>query len=202
MMIAVPANRASILSPKASGGSGGLRFFLGTTSLPVITTQGGQTVNVEARYDSLFAWYGEKYGIDPLLLKAQVRAESNFNPNAKSRVGAAGLAQFMPATFKDVAPQAVGVPYPPPQGILFDPRNPETSIASQALYMSRLMKSFGVVEFSLAAYNWGPGNVKRIWENSSAPWEQIAPNTPKETQDYVERILRFYQSYKQVTKAL
>ena len=51
------------------------------------------------KYDGLFKKYGAANNIDWLLLKAQVKAESNFNPNAKSPVGALGLAQFMKATW-------------------------------------------------------------------------------------------------------
>ena len=50
----------------------------------------------ENKFDLLFKQYGEEFHIDPLLLKAQVKQESNFNPNTVNRVsGAKGLAQFM-----------------------------------------------------------------------------------------------------------
>ncbi len=61
----------------------------------------GKIMNAEDRYDSLFQFYAGQKAIDWLLLKAQVKRESAFDPNARSPVGAVGLAQFMPATWDE-----------------------------------------------------------------------------------------------------
>lgn len=120
------------------------------------------------RYMSLFVYYGAKYGVDPDLLFAQVRAESNFDPKAVSPAGAMGLAQFMKATWREWGSG--------------DPFNPEESIKAQARYVSWLMKQFpGELEKVLGAYNWGIGNVHR----------KGLARAPKETRDYIARIKRY-----------
>lgn len=94
-------------------------------------------------------------------LAAQIQQESSCRPAAVSRVGASGLAQFMPATAQDMAaryPQALGPA---------DPTSPGWAIAAQAMYMRDLTRSTpGKTEcdtwaFGLAAYNGGLGWVRR-----------------------------------------
>lgn len=130
----------------------------------------------ENRYDSLLMYYGDSMNIDWRLLKAQIKAESNFNPNAKSRVGAMGLAQFMPATFAEV-----GVDFPHANAY-----NPEHSIMAQAIYMNRLMKKFNCdLDKVLASYNWGMGNVI----------EHGLDKMPSETKAYINNIKRYYSDF-------
>jgi soluble lytic murein transglycosylase-like protein len=136
-------------------------------------------VKAEDRYDSLIRYYGEQFGVDWVLLKAQVHAESGFDPEARSIVGAVGLAQFMSATWAEWADGTPGTQDLPPHG-LYDRRNPEMILRAQAAMMAWLLRQLGgSVDQALAAYNFGIGNVKR-----GKPW-------PKETRDYVQRINRF-----------
>ena len=121
-------------------------------------------------YDDLFKKFGEANSIDWLLLKAQVKQESRFNTKAVSRVGAKGLSQFMPATWNEWG-----------HGDVFDP---EFNLNAQARYMAWLLKQLKDMDKSLAAYNFGIGNVKK-----NKPY-------PKETLDYVKRINKYYQEYK------
>jgi soluble lytic murein transglycosylase-like protein len=124
-------------------------------------------MQADDRYDSLLQWYGQRSGVDWRLLKAQVRAESNFNPLATSKAGAKGLAQFMQAAWHD-------------HGAGGDPFNPEHSIAAQARYMRELLALFqGNRRLALAAYNWGPGHVR---QSPLIGW-------PAETTAYVKRIM-------------
>jgi len=140
------------------------------------------------RYDSLLRFYGEKYGVNWLLLKAQVKAESDFTPRAKSPVGARGLCQFMPATFAEWSAK-LQIPNP-------DPYNPEHSIQCQAAYMSWLIRQFmGHQPKAIAAYNWGIGNVKKV-TTDEASWVAHLPN---ETQNYLARIETFYERYRTET---
>jgi soluble lytic murein transglycosylase-like protein len=126
------------------------------------------------RYDSLIQFYAEGAGLDWKLLKAQIRAESAFDPNAISSVGAEGLAQFMPATFREYA-QKLHLQNP-------SAFNPEHVIACQAIYMKWLLGQFGGDPVhALAAYNFGIGRVKR-----GDPW-------PEETRQYVKKIMAEYQ---------
>jgi hypothetical protein len=101
----------------------------------------------ETQYDPLFQAAGEKYGVDPSILRAIASVESNFNPQAvgpKTRSGRAqGMMQFVPATAK-----AYG---------LEDPFNPEQSVDAAARLMRDLQKQFkGDVGKALEAYNGGP----------------------------------------------
>lgn len=108
------------------------------------------------KYKDLFITAGEKYGIDPNLLAAQVYQESRGNPNAVSPKGAKGLSQFTPATAKQY-----GV----------DVKDPKSSIDGQARYMRDLLEQFnGDVSKALAAYNAGPGNVRKAEKLYGSEW--------------------------------
>ena len=87
----------------------------------------------------------QRWNVSATLLAAQIYAESNFNPFARSRAGAQGIAQFMPATAR-----AYG---------LANPFDPEQAIDAQAHLMRDLLRQFGSVPLALAAYNAGPGRV-------------------------------------------
>lgn len=150
-------------------------------------------MNANDRYDSLFKYYAEQHGFegkDWLRFKAQVRAESNFNPNAQSPVGALGLAQFMPPTWKEWKDGTPGIQDMANALWLIDPRDPEDAISAQAVYMKWLLKRVTTWECAFAAYNWGIGNVLKIWTDPH--WKS---QLPEETRDYIARIEKFYQEY-------
>ena len=103
--------------------------------------------------------------ISPYLLEAVVWQESRWNPSARSRVGAIGLAQLMPGTARDL-----GV----------DPRDPIQNLSGGARYLRQQLNRFdGNVEKALAAYNAGPGRVMTAGGIPSIP----------ETQAYVRAIV-------------
>ena len=151
----------------------------------------------EQRYDSLFQFYSEVQGVDWLLMKAQVKQESAFDPNVTSRVGAAGLAQFMPATFAEWeqrCPDHFNLHAGENQ--LQDARDPEISIRLQCAYMAQLLKRYsGLPSFALAAFNWGMGNVDKLFAESH-DWNEVASKAPQETQDYPLKIQNYYNAYK------
>jgi cell wall-associated NlpC family hydrolase len=122
-------------------------------------------------YDDLFAAATRKYDLPEGLLKAVARAESNFNPRAKSPAGAIGLMQIMPGTAREL-----GV----------DPRDPAEAVDGAArLLRSNLRQFDGSVRLAVAAYNAGPGAVRR--------YDGVPPYA--ETRTYVQRVLAGIERY-------
>lgn len=121
------------------------------------------------QFRQAYADAGQQNGIDPGLLIRQGQQESGFDPNAVSKAGATGIAQFMPGTAADM-----GV----------DPTDPVSSIQGQGRYDAANLKKFGGnTGLALAAYNWGPANVQK-WLQSGGDLSQV----PAETQAYVQKI--------------
>lgn len=142
---------------------------------------------MSSSYDRWLKFYGGQKDIDWLLLKAQVKQESLFDPLAESHVGAKGLAQFMPTTWKWAQEMGWVI-----KGS--DPFNPEQNLRAQAAYMRWLLDRFDQdIPKSLAAYNWGIGNVRKTVEEHGDSWLE---NCPEETQTYVARIDRYYDEFK------
>ena len=111
------------------------------------------------------------YGVPFELIKAICIAESGMNPSAESHVGAMGLMQLMPKTA-----EGLGV---------VDPWDPEQNINGGAKYIKKMISRFGDYEIALAAYNAGPGNVKKY--GGIPPFE--------ETQVYVKRVMDTYSLF-------
>lgn len=117
-----------------------------------------------------FAKAAEKYDIDVKLLKSVAYAESNFNPKCESHAGAMGVMQLMPKTAKGMGVE--------------DAFDAEQNIMGGARYLSIQLERFdGDVSLALAAYNAGPGNVRKY--GGIPPFE--------ETQNYVKKVLKNYQ---------
>jgi soluble lytic murein transglycosylase-like protein len=97
-----------------------------------------------------------RYGLRRELVLAVMRTESGFYNWARSRVGALGLMQIMPATGKMLARQ-LGIRWNGPQ-TLFEP---VTNVRLGVAYLARLHSRYGNWTPALAAYNWGPGAIDR-----------------------------------------
>ena len=124
-------------------------------------------------FDRLITHASKLNGIEIPLLKAIIKAESDFNPRAVSRKGAMGLMQIMPQNL-----QKLEIENP------FDPRE---NILGGARYFRELFDRYeGKLALSLAAYNAGPTVVDRY--NSIPPYP--------ETEDYVRRVLKYYYDFK------
>jgi hypothetical protein len=120
---------------------------------------------VPAQFAAPLARAAQRWNVSAALLGAQLYAESNFNPFARSSAGALGIAQFMPGTAA-----AIG---------LHDPFDAPAAIDAQAHLMRDLLRRFGAVPLALAAYNAGPAPVAACG---------CVPPYP-ETRGYVARIL-------------
>lgn len=125
----------------------------------------------EALYEPLIRQAEVRYQLPPRLLQALVWQESRFDPMAISSAGAAGLAQLMPATARELG---VGNRHDPGQ-----------SIDGGARYLRQMLDRFGAIHLALAAYNAGPGAVSR------------AGGIPKnrETPGYVRSVLARWMAY-------
>lgn len=132
-------------------------------------------------------------GVDPYLITAIIREESQFDWKAVSRVGAIGLMQVMPGTANAVA-QRYGFP-PVVRDDLFDQ---ETNIRIGVRYVEQLLEQFsGNVVHAIAAYNAGPV-VVGSWialhrGRSQDEFVELIPY--QETRQYVKRVLRSYREY-------
>ena len=125
------------------------------------------------KYDELITEASERFGVSFPLLKAIIKAESDFDAQAVSKKGAMGLMQIMPQNFKLLG--------------LKDPFDPTQNINAGARYFRQLYDRFnGKLALSLAAYNAGPTAVDRY--KTIPPYE--------ETEEYVRRVLKFYYNYK------
>lgn len=120
-------------------------------------------------YEAIIEQTARQYQVSPLLVKAVIQAESNFNPRAVSHRGALGLMQVMPATGN-----SLGV-----QNLL----DPKSNITAGVKYLKKLLILFNDDErLAVAAYNCGPEAMKR-WDNQP-PY--------KETIDFVDRVMNYY----------
>lgn len=158
-----------VVSSYAYGGTAGSmkpgQYVGGHTAL-----QGG-TEGLISQYDNYIKQYANVSGVDPNLVRAVMYCESGGKSNSVSSAGARGLMQLMPDTAK---------------GLGVDPDDPEQNIRGGVAYLAQMLQQQGGdVELALAAYNAGPGNVKK--HGGIPPF--------KETQNYVKKVMSKYREY-------
>ena len=132
-----------------------------------------KTVGTRQQYQQMAKAAAIKHGLPPALFVAQIQQESGFNPKARSKSDARCIAQIIPSTAK-----AWGI----------DPCDPKQALNAAAKHMSDYIKTYKkqghdtlqAQKMALAAYNAGPGAVKKH--------KGIPPY--KETQNYVKRIMK------------
>ncbi len=126
------------------------------------------------KFDEHINGTAEWYGVDPLLIKAMIKVESNFNPEAVSPQGAMGVMQLMPATAKRIG--------------VSDPFDPIENIEGGVKYFSMLMTMFNDnTTLAIAGYNAGENAVKK-YDYKIPPYE--------ETIEYVNRVYAHYDYLK------
>ncbi|OXM84331.1 lytic transglycosylase domain-containing protein [Paenibacillus rigui] len=145
------------------------------------------------QYEKEIRSNAEKYEVDPLLVAAIIRVESNYKTNISSKKGAFGLMQLMPETSDWIV-----------EAGKFDPEwrtnldNPSVSIQLGTWYLSYLHKQFkGNQVAVIAGYNAGQGKVARWLQNEE--WDGTLHHTDDipygETRHYIQRVLYYYNKY-------
>ncbi len=123
----------------------------------------------KAELDEIIKHASDTYGVDPDLITSVIQAESDFDAGATSSRGAMGLMQLMPATAKELGVKNC--------------YNPAENIMAGTRYLKSLLNRYdGNIDLTLAAYNWGMGNVERHPDR-----------LPQETRTYIARVSRLLQ---------
>lgn len=142
-------------------------------------------------YESYIKSSSVRHGLDPYLVCAVIKAESNWDPAAQSNQGAQGLMQLLPETAQDMIDQGVV------DGSAYSSQNlsdPETNIEFGCAYLSYLLTYFnGSTDRAIAAYNAGLGNVDGWAQENTALHNAI---TFPETQAYLIRVNNAWSRYK------
>jgi soluble lytic murein transglycosylase-like protein len=122
-------------------------------------------VDAPADLDAIISRAARAHGVEEGLIRSVIRTESAFNPRAVSPAGAQGLMQLMPGTARDLG--------------VNNPFDPEQNVMAGTRYLRQLLDRYqGDLDRSLAAYNWGMGNVDR----------HGMERLPRETRDYLVRV--------------
>jgi hypothetical protein len=143
------------------------------TKRKVVRRFKGDPQTAEFDLESIINSYCKDYGVQPAMVKAIIKAESDFDPYAVSHAGARGLMQLMPSTALEMQVDDI-----------FDPIQ---NVGGGVQYFARMLETFNNdMSLALAAYNAGPSTVLRY--GGIPPYE--------ETREYVPRVMKYYEEYK------
>lgn len=132
-------------------------------------SRGGRFSGDSSAYDHIIKEAAQRHQVPEGLIKAVIKVESNFNPQATSPKGAMGLMQLMPGTARDLGVRQA--------------YNPEQNIDGGTRYLKEMLDRYkGSVPMALAAYNFGPGNLEK------------GRSLPQETRNYLETVGRLYNT--------
>lgn len=162
-----PANGRTMKAARSAAAE--VKQYLGRESQPAVPSYLRGRPFTQQEIDTAIEQAAARHNVDPNLVRAVVKVESNFNPNAVSRKGAMGLMQLMPQTARQLH--------------VTNPFDPEQNVDAGVRHLKKLMESYGGdLRLTLAAYNAGSGAVAR-----SAGVPRFA-----ETRSYVRRITNLY----------
>jgi soluble lytic murein transglycosylase-like protein len=167
-----PANAASMQAARSAAAE--VNEYLGhesnqSATAKIVAANFRGATATPGDIDSAIEQAAARHNVDPNLVRAVIKVESNFNPNAVSRKGAMGLMQLMPSTARQLKVK--------------NPFDPEQNVDAGVRQLKQLLENYGGnVKLTLAAYNAGAGAVAR---SSGVPHYA-------ETQNYVRRITNLY----------
>lgn len=171
LLEAYRANRSSAGEQAPAASPSQLQDFADAVPVAGTSAPTSKTHSDVSWLDPIISRASQKYGVDVGLIKAVIKAESDFNPQAVSHAGARGLMQLMPATARSLG--------------VSDSFDPEQNVMAGTRFIKDLLQRYGGnVDSALAAYNWGPGNV-----------DKHPGYLPRETRDYLARVKQLYSSY-------
>jgi membrane-bound lytic murein transglycosylase MltF len=125
--------------------------------------------HMDSGFQSFINKASRRYQLDPHLIEAIIKVESNYNPDAVSDKGAMGLMQLMPSTAEEIN--------------VYKPFDPYENIMGGTYYYTLMLNRFGNHKQALHAYNCGPGCVER-------------GEVPRESKQYATNVIRVYKDLK------
>ncbi|OEG71228.1 hypothetical protein ATZ36_15615 [Candidatus Endomicrobiellum trichonymphae] len=147
-------------------------------------------------YEIYIIEYSKRFAVDPLLIKAVIKKESNLNPGVVSNTGAVGLMQVMPKTAMGIANQLNIADYSGK-----NLKEAEINIMFGTYYLKKLLNYYNNnLILALAAYNAGIGNVRNWYSKDPEIGVEICKIPFKETRYYVRSIIFIYKIYRGVEK--
>ncbi|MGM0419084.1 MAG: lytic transglycosylase domain-containing protein [Thermodesulfobacteriota bacterium] len=168
--IYVYADESGVLSFTNTPTSSDYKFYMKEDNI----NQGNLFINKNP-LENILKYVSITTSVEKELIKAVIKAESSFIKNAVSKKGARGLMQLMPSVIKNYNVE--------------DPFNPSENIMAGTKYLKKLIDKYnGNKDIALAAYNAGPGNVRR--------YDGIPPFP--ETINYIKKVNLFYKEYKNI----
>lgn len=145
-------------------------------------------------YSVIVVKEAKRSGLDPNLVFSVIRAESNFDSEAKSKAGALGLMQLTPATFEWLQKREKASPVLPEDDLY----KPEINIRYGCRFLSLLLKNYPVRRTALCAYNAGMGTVN-LWlkrAEVSKDGKSLDTIPYPETRNYADIVEQYYQRYR------
>jgi hypothetical protein len=163
-------------SPLSMGGN----VYAADLAAPMMTMH---NITSPLKFGDMFNRAGQQYGIDPSLIAALTQAESGFDPNAVSPMGALGLTQLMPYNL-----DTYGVK---------DWRDPEQNIFGGTRFLADRLKDFGGdPKLAIASYNMGPNGLQGLIDQyGTRDWNTLRKYAPEETRNYVDSVMSNWQQF-------